>query len=69
MLSIKKQNKALRGDNAMVKRSKKLGSDQGEYVGKNPEFKFFFHNPEKQYLGGQWLQISKGIPFVRKHLK
>ena len=63
----KRQRKALRGDNQMVKNCLKNGKEivvaGATYIGAVPEF--FNKNMNNPSLPAEFIKTSKGVPFVR----
>jgi len=57
----KRQRKAARGDNFMVKQCKKFGKRVGDYIGANPEYA----NVAKIGEPARFVKVRDGIPFVR----
>lgn len=58
----KRQRKAERGDNFMVKESKRLGKRIGDYIGATP--KYVDKNAGNPALPQEFVKVRLGIPFV-----
>lgn len=58
----KKQRKLIKGGNAMVKYSLRLGVKIGEYIGANPVYR----NKAAPHQPVDFVKVQNGLPFIRK---